>query len=132
MSEKARNGRQFIPFEEARAFVRKLNIPNAQGWQRVCREGEKPEGVPARPDVVYKEGAWISWQDFLGTSWPPFEEARERARALGLNNLKEWQEWAKSGSRPKDMPSFPYRVYRDQWAGWLDWLGRKTKKGDEE
>ena len=48
-----------------------------------------------------------------------FEEARCYARSLGLKSHKEWQEWRKSGLRPRDIPSRPDQVYKDK--GWLSW-----------
>ena len=35
----------------------------------------------------------------------------------------EWNEWSKSGQRPDDIPSQPYRSYKKEWRGWRDWLG---------
>ena len=53
-----------------------------------------------------------------------FDEARVFARSLGLKNVAGWQDYCKSGELPKDIPSGPDRVYRDQgWAGYGDWLG---------
>ena len=58
---------------------------------------------------------------------PPFrtfDEARVFARSLGLKNVAGWQDYCKSGELPKDIPSGPNGVYRDQgWAGYGDWLG---------
>jgi Phage-integrase repeat unit len=56
--------------------------------------------------------------------WRNFEGAREFAVALGLHGLREWNAWKKTGQRPKDIPSNPEKIYRDQgWAGMSDWLG---------
>lgn len=58
---------------------------------------------------------------------PPFrtfDEASVFARSLGLKNVAGWQDYCKSGELPKDIPSGPNGVYRDQgWAGYGDWLG---------
>ena len=58
---------------------------------------------------------------------PPFrtfDEARVYAKSLGLKNVAGWQDYCKSGELPKDIPSGPHGVYRDQgWAGYGDWLG---------
>jgi hypothetical protein len=56
-------------------------------------------------------------------NWRPFEEAREYARGLGLKNWHEWQAWAKSGKRPKDIPSNPREIYGVKgWVSHGDWL----------
>lgn len=71
--------------------------------------------------------------DFLGTgniskivqkrSYRPFQEARKFARTLGLKTYDEWQEWAKTGKRPFDIPLAPHMSYKKEWEGWGDFLG---------
>jgi hypothetical protein len=54
-----------------------------------------------------------------------FKEARKFARALKLNKMKEWLEWAKSNERPVDIPRYPNEIkaYKAEWREWGDWLG---------
>ena len=60
------------------------------------------------------------------TRWRGFEEARCYARSLGLKSTEEWQEWRKSGLRPRDIPTRPDRDYKDKgWLSWGDFLGFK-------
>jgi hypothetical protein len=59
--------------------------------------------------------------------WRPFEEAREFARSLGLKGKIEWQEYAKSGKRPADIPSSPDKIYKSRWKGWKDWVGTQWR-----
>jgi hypothetical protein len=60
-------------------------------------------------------------------SWRPFEVAREYVRALSLTGVKQWYMWAKNIDRPKDIPTAPDVIYRDQgWLGWGDFLGTGT------
>ena len=59
-----------------------------------------------------------------GHFWLPFEEAKKKVHALGLESWNEWQDWSKSGRRPTNIPANPLVMYRD--AGWIsmpDWLG---------
>ena len=57
-------------------------------------------------------------------AWKPFEQAREFARSLNLKGKEEWEEYRKSGERPDDIPSDPYKTYKNKcWNGWFDWLG---------
>jgi hypothetical protein len=42
---------------------------------------------------------------------------------LGLKTTDEWREWCKSDQRPEDIPTVPWRIYKDQWRGMTDWLG---------
>jgi superfamily II DNA or RNA helicase len=64
------------------------------------------------------------WNKLAKISWMSFEEARKFARQLRLNNFKEWQEYSKSKDRPRDIPSAPTVIYKnDGWQGSGDWLG---------
>ena len=47
----------------------------------------------------------------------PFEEAREYARSLGLQTTAEWNEWASSEERPRDIPLAPWLAYGRRWRG---------------
>jgi len=54
----------------------------------------------------------------------PFDEAREFARNLKFKSSSEWQEWRKSGDRPKNIPSSPDQTYKGKgWTDWPDFLG---------
>ncbi len=55
----------------------------------------------------------------LKRNWRPFVEARKYVRSLGFKSIEEYQAWSKSGDRPSDIPSNPYRIYKDQ--GWISW-----------
>ncbi len=57
-------------------------------------------------------------------NWRPFEEAREYVRSLKLKSQAEWNTWAKSDARPKDIPVDVYQAYKDEgWTGMGEWLG---------
>ena len=53
----------------------------------------------------------------------PFAEAREFVLSLKLKSSNEWAKYCQSGRKPRDIPHSPYRVYKNQWNGWGDWLG---------
>lgn len=113
------------PFLQARAFARKLNLKNQREWRRYCKEGNKPNSLPANPREVYKE--FTSLADWLGTDnianskkhFFPYQQARAIVRSNGLNSIKEFHQW----SKPKGIPSAPNRTYESEWTGWSDWLG---------
>ncbi|HZV01132.1 MAG TPA: hypothetical protein VFF73_30750, partial [Planctomycetota bacterium] len=122
------------PFEEARAFARKLKLKGARDWNKLRKKGRRPDDIPGSPHRYYDE--WVSWGDFLGTGnilpakrvFLPFEKARAFARKLGLKNEDMFHLWAKGKlrgypKRPEGFPAQPSRVYRDDWRGWGDFLG---------
>ena len=134
--------RQYRPFEEARKFVRGLNIKNRNHWVSYCKEEleghqKKPNDIPANPTQVYKKKGWKSWGDWLGTGnvrpqdkdCRSFEEARQFVRSLGLKNQEEWRLYCKGESeghqkKPDDIPAVPERSYKGKgWNGMGDWLG---------
>jgi hypothetical protein len=48
-------GTEWRSFDEAREFVRKLNLKNANEWRIYCESGNKPDDIPSAPWSVYKE-----------------------------------------------------------------------------
>ena len=47
-------------------------------------------------------------------------------RSLGLKSQAEWFDYSKSSKRPDDIPSNPWKTYKDKaWIGIADWLGSK-------
>jgi hypothetical protein len=60
--------KNFRPYEDAKAFARNLGYTSVNQWFDLCREGGKPDDIPARPDIHYhKTGEWYTWTEFLGT-----------------------------------------------------------------
>ena len=123
-------------FEEARAFARSLGLESRQDWVEWCMSADRPQDIPVDPSLIYggEGGPWQGWPDFLGyelrgscsrsRGWRSFEEARRFAWGLGLESVKEWWEWSKSGLRPPDIPSNPARDYEEEgWLSWGDFLG---------
>ena len=141
-SKKA-SDKKFLSFEVARAFVRSLKLKGKDDWARWAKSSSRPEDIPAGPSITYAKKGWAGWGDWLGTGtislsaksklFLPFEDARIIVRALGLKNIKEWREWAKSSSKPKDIPANPAGVYaKEGWIGWGDWLGTGTISPSEK
>ena len=117
-------------FDEARAFVRSKGLTSRAEWTRYCRSGEKPDDIPATPEVVYK-AEWRGMGDWLGTGavapkdrqFRSFQAARAFVRSKGLTSQAEWIRYCRSGERPDDIPSNPNQVYKAEWRGMGDWLG---------
>ena len=119
-------------FEDAREFVRGLDLKSRTEWTSYIRSGKKPADIPSDPNGVYVEAGWSSWGDWLGTGtvasflrqYRAFKKARAFALRLGLKSFGEWLDYCKSGKKPTDIPANPQNVYAsDGWSGWGDWLG---------
>ena len=52
------------PFDEARGFVRSLQLKNTREWEEYRNSGKKPDDIPSHPNVIYKND-WIGWIDWL-------------------------------------------------------------------
>lgn len=128
--------KEFLPFKEARKFVRGLGLKSKREWLECGKN--RSTGIPLNANIIYKGCGWINWGDFLGNGnagslnrvYLSFEEARKFVRGLGLKSAIEWFECGKT--RPNNIPSIPHKIYKDKgWSGWGDWLGNKSLPFEE-
>ena len=124
--------RNFLPFEEARDFARKLGLKSQTEWREWAKTDKRPKNISSAPVRTYKNKGWNGWGDFLGTNkianknikFLSFEEARDYARKLGFKSQNEWHKWAKTDKKPEYIPSAADQTYKNKgWNGWGDWLG---------
>lgn len=124
-------------FNDAKKYVNKLGLTGKKPYSEWAKTNSKPKDIPASPAKVYKN-EWISWGDWLGTgtvatynvTYRSFTKAKKFAHSLNLSNRKEWEEFSRSGKKPKDIPHNPDNTYKNrkdshgrQWKGWGDFLG---------
>ena len=55
---------ELMSYEEAKEFVREINIKTRRDFFEFALSKDRPEYLPLKPSRVYKE--WTSWEDFLG------------------------------------------------------------------
>jgi hypothetical protein len=118
------------PFEEARDWLRALDLKTGTEWKKWAKSKERPPTIPKGPWHIYQD-KWINMGDWLGTGsiapqnreYRAFEEARDFVRGLGLKSGKEWRAWAQTDAKPPDIPANPMQVYKDKWTTMGDWLG---------
>tara|TARA_B100000787_G_scaffold167343_1_gene153937 strand:- start:57 stop:2771 length:2715 start_codon:yes stop_codon:yes gene_type:complete len=122
-------GREYKSFEEARDYVRKLNLKSIKEWQEYNRSGAIPNDIPLRPQRIYKDKGWKSSRDWIGVNYvsnrglkyKSFEEARDFIRNLNLKSVEEYKQYCKTSNRPYDIPQRPERVYKNRgWQGWTN------------
>lgn len=127
---------EYLPFEEARKYVRNLNLKNLEEWRKYYQNKIdgliKPENIPWNPQDIYKN-EWKSTRDWIGTEWIEFEEARLFIRNLNLSGQNEWKLYSKGElegyePKPQNIPSDPKRVYSNEWIDLGDWLGTERKR----
>jgi hypothetical protein len=59
--------RQYLPFNKARAFARRLGLKSQTKWIDYCKSGKKPNDLPAYPGQTYAGKGWAGMGDWLGT-----------------------------------------------------------------
>lgn len=134
--------KKWKPYNDTCGFAQRLNLKTAKDWReyvsgRLPNLPELPDDMPKKPDEVYEE--WIDWTTFLGNkevskfnsqrTFLTFEQAREFVHKLGLNNLKDWQDYCAGkienlAEKPLEIPSNPSKKYKNSgWVNLQDWLG---------
>ena len=108
---------------------------------KLVREGKKPpknfveinsEYLPEEFDLAHftKTVHFKAWDRVAQLGRRPWEQAREWARKQNFPGSKEWVEFSKTGKKPIDIPTDPYRGYKKEWTSWPDFLGNPTEEED--
>lgn len=141
----APQSRSFLPFVEAREFVRSLGLKSDPEWRKYRKGGMPklptlPINIPSNPNRTYANDGWSTMGDWLGTGmiasrkrvYRSFNDARKFAQNLKLKSWAEWIDFChgkmpKLGMLPSDIPTHPTRTYAQKgWNGVGDWLGSGT------
>ena len=121
----------WMPFEEAREFVRKLGLKNRDEFSEYHTNGKLPSDIPYHPEREYKNSGWLGTGDWLGTNtiaahlreYRTFEDARNFVRALKLKSRTDWDKYCLTGAKPVDIPVAIDAVYKEKWISLGDFLG---------
>lgn len=125
----------WMPFEEARSFVRLLKLKNQKEWQEYSKSKDRPFDLPSIPGNIYNGNGWINLGDFIGTgtiasqnkTYLSFDKARKYVHSLKLHSLTEWRNYCRTTERPPNIPTNPNVVYINSgWKSAGDWLGTKS------
>jgi hypothetical protein len=123
--------KQWRTFENARKYVRKLNLKNQKEWTTFYQSNKRPMDIPSTPERTYKN-EWRGLGDWLGTGtiatqnrkYSSFREAKKFVNSLNLKSMKYWREYCKSGDKPDNIPNNPWYLYKNKgWTDMGDWLG---------
>ncbi|MDC0154587.1 hypothetical protein OAJ02_07670, partial [Nitrosopumilus sp.] len=126
----ANRNRVYLPFNEARKFVRSLKLKGDKDWRKYCKSGNKPHNIPNHANEIYKNDGYVDLGDWLGTGnianykkqWQNFSTAKKFVKKLRFTSRKDWIEYCKSGNKPHNIPSYPEQTYKNEWRGYDDWL----------
>lgn len=117
----------WMPFEEAREFVRNQRLKSMAQWREFINSKLKPLDLTVVPDRVYKNSGWINWGDWLGTytiapqlkEFIDYNEASEFVKQNNIKSKSEWEKFKKLGLKPDNIPGAPDRIYKN--TGWINW-----------
>jgi superfamily II DNA or RNA helicase len=119
----------WMPFEEAREYVRGLGLKSSTEFTEFWRKGKLPKNIPSKPRFVYGSEGFISMPDFLGykshlQKWLPYEEAKRLIRQFNFKSNNEFKIAWKNGILPDNFPGNPRGVYKDSgFESMPDFLG---------
>ncbi len=115
------NGK-FLPFEEAREYVRGLNLKNQGEYSKWSNSKDRLYSIPGNPRKIYDGKGWMGYGDWLGTKigrkygeYKTMEEVVEYIKSIGVKSNKEWRVIKKSEgfSLPVDIPAEPDHVFEE-------------------
>jgi superfamily II DNA or RNA helicase len=123
----------WMPFDEAREYVRGLGLKSSTEFTEFWRKGKLPKNIPSKPWNTYKDNGWINIGDFLGTfkisnigrKYLSFEDAKTFLKALNLNSNQEWIEYCRNVGKPIYLPVNLHKEYSNnpKWKGIGEFLG---------
>jgi hypothetical protein len=56
----------YLPFLQARSFVRKIKFKSEEAWNKWITENNCPTFIPVEPANYYKDKGWKDWEDWFG------------------------------------------------------------------
>ena len=123
--------RDYLSYPEASAYAKTSGATSREQWKKLGRDKKLPSNIPARPDVVYENNGWVSWDDFLGTGRIvvdkiSFEEGRGWARSdeCKFKTVAAWKKAASERKLPPGLPANPAVTYANKgWTSYGDWFG---------
>lgn len=134
--------REFQSFEQAKNFVRSLNLKSGSEWRnwisgKIGNKPARPTDIPTNPSQAYANLGWTNWPDWLGTTtfagkrkyWN-YSIASKYVQDLKLATTDEWRMYCNGKykvKKPTDIPSHPHVIYKGR--GWIsigEWLGTNS------
>jgi len=123
---------KYLSYEDCKSYI-KNNFPeivNKGSWVKLDKS-TLPIEVPKRPDYIYKDKGWVSWEAFLDSKLSPlskskllmdFKSAREYVRKLKFKDQYEYYNYITTNNITF-LPKRPDSAYSKKWKGYLDFLG---------
>jgi hypothetical protein len=125
----------YMSYESAQKILKENDITSNAKFRIFKKRDDFPDDFPPNPPGFYKN-IWKAkggWGGFCSTGYVSnavreymkFIEARDYAHSIKLYGKDEWFAETKKDSFPKNIPSAVNNVYKDEWKGWADFLGKE-------
>ncbi|MCE9653236.1 MAG: KTSC domain-containing protein [Nitrosarchaeum sp.] len=124
--------REYLSFEKAKESMATLLLEFPSDWKEYCKSGNKPKNIPTKPDKIYAK-QWVDWDDWLGLydrEYLSYAEQKKFVSTLKFDHSFQWSEYAKSGSKPKNIPARPFQYYGHKKIEFdiYDWFGLNERE----
>jgi len=129
---------QWMPFEEAREYVRGLGLKSKNEFSILWETKQIPSNIPGNPRGVYKDQGFTTMPDFLGydsliQDWYNWEESIKIIHPLNFKSAAEFRKYIKQNPI-KRIHSSPESYFKDIWldkGGWSGFLGKSISSREK-
>lgn len=133
------NKKIFLSFEDAKKYIRRLNLKNIKEWKKYKNSNEFNDEIPKDPRTCY-DNLWNGWGDFLGTGYIGtqkrkywnYETAKDYVRKFDFKTREDYKEYTKSKIFNTNLYKDPYKYKKIiNKFSLLDFLGEKFETLEE-
>ena len=135
-SESFKN-REYYEYEYCKILLKDKKFNNRKEFYEFNKINTDNK-IPKRPDYVYKkQNKWEGWQTFLDIKKTPpihksnlflsYEDAKEFISSIKFTQQSEYINYI-NDNNIEFLPKRPDYVYKNNWKGYLDFLGCETNR----
>ena len=121
---------QFLSFHEAKIHIHDFNVSSFQEWKDLIKSEDFIKlRIPKNPPRTYSK-EWEGWEDFFGPTYSPkqnnwlkFHDLKKLIKKLRITSKSMYR-----NTTNEKLPYNPDRIYKSEWKGWADFLGKEKLK----
>lgn len=126
------HSKNFIPYYEAISILHSLNLKSMKEYLEYIKNNNID--LPTNPHIIYNE--FTSIGEYLNSGvvsnskkkFLSYEEAKKIVQTEKIKSVNGFIKW----NRPKNIPSDPVSIYKEEWISWSDFLGKTIKTQKEK